>query len=270
MRSRSWQRGLLAVVAAVVIVLLVLPIVIVIPMGFTEARTMSFPPRGFTLDWFDRVVTDPRWLSRIATSVQVALAASILATVLGTMLALGLVRGRFRGRSVAFGIVLLPLIVPIVVVAIGMYFVWARGWAIGPVSVGGGLTGTHLGLILAHTALAMPFPVITVSASLVTVDRVLEEAGSSLGAPPATVFRRITLPLILPGVVAGLVFAFLASWDEVVVAIVPLEPAVGHGARRGVRIGAGCRRADRRGRFDDPPGRRRGRPRDGRRGAVAP
>ena len=179
---------------------------------------MTFPPRGFSLAWFEEVLTDPRWLGRIGTSVQVALASSILATVLGTMTALGLVRGRFRGRNAAYGLVLAPLIVPVVVVAIGMYLVWARGWTIGPVSVGGGLSGTLPGMVLAHTVMTMPFPVITVSASLLTVDRSLERAAASLGAGPARVFWHVTFPLILPGIVAGFVFAFLGSWDEVVVA----------------------------------------------------
>ncbi len=214
----AWGRILAGGLTVVIVIFLVTPILIVIPMSFTTSTTLEFPPQGFSPRWFAAVFTDPVWQLRAPISVVTALATAALATVLGTMTALGIVRGRFRGKEVLSGVMVAPLVVPIVVLATGVFFVWARGWNLGPVQFGGGLDGTVLGLVLAHTVLAMPFPLITVSTSLRTVDRNLEAAAASLGAGPWTTFRRVTLPLILPGVLAGLIFAFIASWDEVVVA----------------------------------------------------
>lgn len=218
-RSRlTLSRWLLIIFGLATALLVVIPIAIVVPLATTEARIMSFPPKGFTLDWFASVLTSPRWTARLVASLQVATIVAVVATVLGTMTAMGLARSHFRGRRLVYGIILSPLIVPTVVVGVGIYFVMVRGWTLGPLNVGGGMTGSAFGLALAHTALAVPLPVITVTTSLATVDRNLELAAASLGAPPLTAFRRITLPLILPGVVAGLLLSFLSSWDEVVIA----------------------------------------------------
>src|SRR3972149_10969156 len=134
---------------------------------------------------------------------------ALLATVLGTLAALGTVRGRFPGKSAVNALVLSPLIVPVIIIAIGMFSLFVR-WKI---------TGSIVGLVLAHTALAVPFVVINVAPSLRTIDRNLELAAMNLGADPLRTFRRGTLPLILPGVLAGCLFAFITSWDEAVVSI---------------------------------------------------
>jgi len=135
-------------------------------------------------------------------------------------------RGSFPGRGLLAGLFLAPLVVPIIDLAVGDYFVWALGWQVGPVGFGGGLSGTVPGLILAHTVLAFPFPFITVSTALTTVDRTLELAAAGLGANPWRTFRRVTLPLIRTGVITGAIFAFLTSWDEVVVASFLASPRV--------------------------------------------
>ncbi|TMB80793.1 MAG: ABC transporter permease, partial [Chloroflexi bacterium] len=155
-----------------------------------------------------------------------AFATAMLATVLGTLAALGMTRGSFPGRGLLTGLFLAPLVVPIIDLAVGDYFVWALGWQVGPVGFGGGLSGTVPGLILAHTVLAFPFPFITVSTALTTVDRTLELAAAGLGANPWRTFRRVTLPLIRTGVITGAIFAFLTSWDEVVVASFLASPRV--------------------------------------------
>ena len=142
-------------------------------------------------------------------SAQVAFLTAILATSLGTLAALGTVRGQFPGKGAINGLILSPLIVPVIIIAIGMFSVFVR-WKI---------AGSLVGLVLAHTALAVPFVVVNVATSLRTIDRNLELAAQSLGAGPIRTFRRITLPLILPGVLAGGLFAFITSWDEVVVSI---------------------------------------------------
>lgn len=220
----SHSRILLVLLAIVTALLIVMPIVLVIPLAVTEARVMSFPPQGFSLRWFETVLGSPVWQERLIASLQVGIGTAIVATVLGTLTALGLYRSRIRGKRIVYAIVLGPLIVPTVVVGVGLYLLMIRGWVIGPITVGGGWTGSAVGLILAHSVLALPMPVITVTTSLATVDGNLELAAASLGAPPIATFRRITLPLILPGVVAGLLLSFLLSWDEVVVATFLASP----------------------------------------------
>jgi len=178
-------------------------------MSFTGAHILSFPPEGFSLQWYQRMFTDPQWAAGIQHSAQVGFLTAILATVLGTLAALGLTRGRFPGRTVVNALALSPLIVPVVVIAIGMFAVFVQ-WKI---------AGSVLGLVLAHTALALPFVIVNVGTSLRTIDRNLELAAANLGADPRRSFLHITLPLILPGVLAGAIFSFITSWDEVVVAL---------------------------------------------------
>lgn len=208
----SWRRPtrmLLVAFGMLCIVFLVGPSLVIVPMGFSSGSILEFPPPGFSLQWYGKMVTDPTWTSGFANSFQVALATTVLATVLGTLGALGITRGRIPGRSIANALILSPLVVPVVVIAIGMFSLFVRFK----------ITGSLLGLALAHTALAVPYVVVSVGTSLRTIDRNLEMAAATLGASPARTFQRITLPLILPGVLAGALFAFLSSWDEVVVAI---------------------------------------------------
>ena len=228
--GRLWDlraRVALVIFVGLVAVILLMPIAIVIPLSIGEDRIMTFPPRGFTLDWYADALSSPRWASRLAASFQVAVASAIAATVLGTLTAVGLVRVRLRGKKLLYALLLSPLIVPSITVGIGMYFVWLEGWALGPVVFGGDLIGSWFGYVLAHTVLALPYPVITVTASVMTVDRNLELAAGSLGASPAVAFRRVTLPLIMPGVIAGFILSFLTSWDEVIVALLMATPRFG-------------------------------------------
>ncbi len=223
----STGRALLAVFSLLVATALLLPIVIVVLLSVGEDRIMAFPPRGFTLNWFADAFTSDRWRSRFASSLQVGAVSATAATVLGTLTALGLKRTKLPGKSIIYGLLLTPLIVPTVTVGIGMFFVWLEGWSFGPLVIGGGLTGSLLGYVMAHTVLALPYPLITVTASLMTVDRNLELAAGGMGASPWVTFRRVTLPLIMPGVWAGFILAFLTSWDEVIVALYMATPQFG-------------------------------------------
>ena len=210
--SDSWRqprRILMASLGALTIFYLLAPTLVIVPMSFTEAEILSFPPQGLSLQWYEHMLTDHQWSTAMVNSLIVAVLTAALATVLGTLAALGLSRGRFPGRSLVNGLVLSPLIVPVVVIAIGMFGLFVQ-WKI---------SGSVLGLVLAHTALALPFVVVNVGTSLQTMDRNLELAAANLGANPRRSFMHITLPIILPGVVAGAIFAFITSWDEVVVAI---------------------------------------------------
>jgi len=206
---RSPRRLLMAALGALTVFYLLAPTLVIIPMSFTGAHILSFPPEGFSLQWYQRMFSDPQWAAAMLHSVEVATLTAILATVLGTLASLGLTRGRFPGRTLVNALALSPLIVPVVVIAIGMFGVFVQ-WRI---------AGSVVGLVLAHTALALPFVIVNVGTSLRTIDRNLELAAANLGADPRRTFQTITLPMILPGVLAGAIFAFITSWDEVVVAI---------------------------------------------------
>ena len=202
-------RLLLSALVLFTVFLLVVPTLLIVPMGFSSSEILTFPPPGWSLRWYEKMVTDAQWTTGFVNSVQVAILTALVSTVLGTLAALGMVRGRFPGKALVNGLILTPLIVPVIIIAIGMFSLYVR-WKI---------TGSLVGLVAAHTALALPFVGVNVATSLRTMDRNLEMAAQNLGANPARTFWRITFPIILPGVFAGGLFAFLTSWDEVVVAI---------------------------------------------------
>ena len=202
-------RLLLVAVCVAIGIFLILPIFIVIPISFSSAKFLQFPPPGWSLQWYQAFFNSPAWMNALKTSATIAVPTTILATVLGTAAALALIRSKFPGAALINAVIMAPLIVPVIIAACGIFAVF-RIW---------GLIGTIGGLILAHTALAIPFVVVTVSASVRTVDRRLEQAARGLGASPLVAFRRITLPLILPGVLSGALFAFVTSLDEVIVSL---------------------------------------------------
>lgn len=207
-RILLWTFGILMVV------FLIVPTLVIIPMSFSSGRTLQFPPPGFSTRWYENLFTSPMWTRATISSLQVAALTTVSATILGTLAALGLERSTFRGQGLVQSLILSPMIIPLVVIAIGMFSVFVS-WRI---------AGSVTALVIAHTVLALPFVVINVSASLRTVDRNLELAAASLGANPLVTFWRVTLPLILPGVLAGALFAFITSWDEIIIAIFLTSP----------------------------------------------
>jgi putative spermidine/putrescine transport system permease protein len=207
-------RAGLAVLTALVLFFLVVPILIIVPLSFSSGAFFFYPLPGFSLRWYQDFFTSTFWLPSVWNSLIVGVSATLLATLLGTLAALGRWRARFPGQGLILALLISPMVVPVIIVAVGVYFAFA------PL----GLNDGYAGLILAHTSLAVPFVVITVLATLSGFDRTLLRAASSLGAPPLTSFRRVMLPLILPGVVSGAVFAFAASFDEVVVALLIAGP----------------------------------------------
>lgn len=213
------RRLVLALVVGLTIVVLLFPILIVIPLGFSAAESLAFPPNGFSPRWYLRLVEEPAWRNALVNSFQVAIGTVALSLLLGVPMALALVRGRFRGIRLLGLLVITPLIMPTLIVAIGVYYTFTLGWSIGPFGISLKLVGGPLGLILAHTGLAIPMVVVLTIASLRTIDRNLELAASGLGAGPWATFRTVTLPLMLPGVAGGAVFAFLISWDEATVSL---------------------------------------------------
>jgi putative spermidine/putrescine transport system permease protein len=200
--------------AGLVAAWLVVPILIILPLSFNGQASFRFPPESWSFRWYDNLFSSPEWRDAIVNSFQVALLVVVCATVLGTLCALGLDRGKIPGKGIVQALVLSPMIVPLVVIAVGVYAVFLP-WQ---------LVGTTLGFVVAHTALAIPFVVVSVLTSLRGFDRSLEQAAASLGASPITTFFRVTLPLIAPGLLAGAVLAFVTSFDEVVVALFVASP----------------------------------------------
>lgn len=204
----------LAVFAVLVAVFLMAPILAILPLGFSDGEFLVYPVRGWSMKWFEAFFASEKWSVAIRNSFVIGAVSASIATVLGTMAAVGLARTDFFGKKVITGLVLSPLVVPIVIYAVGLYFFFA------PL----GLTQSYLGLVLAHAALGSPFVVVTVGASLANFDHNLMRAAASLGAPPLVAFRRVMLPLVLPGVVTGALFAFAASFDEVVTVLFLAAP----------------------------------------------
>lgn len=188
---------------------LVLPTLVTFPVSFTAVPSFAIPERGLSTRWWVNLVTDQRWFNAMSVSVQVAALATIGATVIGTMAGLALDRHTFRGKRLVEIVLFTPAIVPLILLGLAIYYVFLR-WQ---------LAGTVLGLALGHTVLGIPLVLRPVAANLSRHDRIVEQAAASLGAAPIAVFRDVTLPLILPGVMAGAVFAFIGSFDEVVLAI---------------------------------------------------
>ncbi len=204
------------VFCAGVFVFLIAPILVIIPLSFnaepyftfTEGM-LRFDPAAYSLRWYRDFLENPQWLHAVKNSLIIASSATLLATALGTVAALGLSRAEMPLRKTVMSILIAPMIVPIIIAAAAMYFFYSQL----------DLAQSYAGIILAHTALGTPFVVITVTATLTGFDRSLVRAAQSLGAGPAFTFFKVILPLILPGVISGALFAFITSFDEVVVVL---------------------------------------------------
>ena len=212
--ERATRIGLIVLTGAVLL-FLVAPILTIVPLSFSSGSFFYYPLPGLSLRWYQDFFTSSFWLSSLRNSLIIGISATVLATVLGTMAALGIWRARFPAQALVLAMLISPMVVPVVIIAVGVYFAFA------PL----GLTDGYLGLILAHATLGVPFVVITVLATLSAFDRTLLRAAESLGASQLATFRRVMLPLILPGVASGAVFAFAASFDEVVVVLLMAGPA---------------------------------------------
>lgn len=202
-RPRTWG---LTVVAVLALAFLSVPVVIVLPMSFSSASTLAFPPPGFSVRWYRSFFGDRAWLEAAANSAIIALASSIAALALGSAAAYGLVRGTFRGKGILEGNFMAPLIVPPVVKAVALYIVFAQL----------GLLRTYAGLIAAHTVLCVPYVVLLMSVAIRGFDVRLEQMAYSLGASWLFTFRRVLLPNLFPSVLAAWILAFIVSFDEII------------------------------------------------------
>lgn len=204
----------LRVFVMLVLLFLISPIIAVMPLSFNSESFFTYPMPGYSLKWYEDFFFNDRWTGALRMSFFIAICTTILATFLGTLAALGLARTNFPAKSTIMAILISPMIVPVIISAVGMFKFYAQL----------DLASTLLGVILAHTALATPFVVITVTATLSAFDKTLMRAGASCGAPPHTVFFRVVMPLILPGMISGALFAFVTSFDEVVVVLFLASP----------------------------------------------
>jgi putative spermidine/putrescine transport system permease protein len=199
----------LRIFVGLVLLFLIAPILAIMPLSFSSDTYFSYPLPGLSLKWYEEFFTNERWYGSLRLSLILATCTTILATTLGTLAALGISRGNLPFRATLMAVLISPMIVPVIISALGMFFFYS--------SIG--LTGTIPGLILAHTALATPFVVITVTATLSSFDKTLMRAGESLGATPTWTFYKVVMPLILPGMISGALFAFVTSFDEVIAVI---------------------------------------------------
>ena len=213
--QRIWHYGF-RVICGIIFFFLIFPILVIIPLSFNAENYFTFTPAmlsldpdGYSLQHYAKFFADSDWQAAMSNSLKIAPMATILSVGFGTLAAIGLSQRHVPFRGVIMAILISPMIVPLIISAAGMYFFYSRL----------GLQGTYLGVVLAHAALGIPFVIITVTATLVGFDHSLTRAAASLGATPWTSFFKITLPLILPGVVSGALFAFVTSFDEVVVVL---------------------------------------------------
>jgi putative spermidine/putrescine transport system permease protein len=206
----------LRVTAFLVLVFLMLPILIIMPLSFNSQPFFTFTegmlsldPDAYSMRWYQEIIDDPNWLLAIRNSFIVGTVAALIATVLGTLAAVGLSSQWMPYKRLITALLLSPMIVPLIIIAAGMFFFYTQF----------NLVGTFTGLIIAHAALGVPFVIITVTATLSGFDRSLFVAGLSLGASPVKVFWDVVIPLIRPGVISGGLFAFVTSFDEVVLVL---------------------------------------------------
>ncbi|WP_112310651.1 ABC transporter permease [Pseudogemmobacter bohemicus] len=203
-----------AIYASLIVFFLLAPLLVILPLAFTSSAFLTYPIPAFSTRWFEELVVNSVWSRAIVNSLLIAAATTVLATVLGTLAALGLRSQELGMKSQIRTLFLLPMVVPAVVLGVGMQSLFVRF----------GFNSTYWSVIFAHTVVAMPFVVISVSGALTGIDRRVERAALSLGAPPWKVFGLVTLPLAMPGVLSGAALAFATSLDEVVLTLFVAGP----------------------------------------------
>ncbi len=211
--GHAWHYGF-RTYCGLVFAFLIAPLLVIFPLSFNAepyftftSAMLSFDPEAFSLRWYEDIINNRQWGQSALNSIIIAFFATLMATTLGTVAALGLSQPHMPYRTFVMGILISPMIVPVIISAAGMFFFYSKI----------GLAQTMPGLILAHTALGTPFVVITVTATLIGFDHSLTRAAASLGANPVTTFFKVIMPLVTPGMISGGLFAFITSFDEVVV-----------------------------------------------------
>lgn len=192
-----------------VIFFLLFPLVFLIPLSFNESEILSFPPSTWSLRWYRVLFTDASWSGALWLSVKIGVLVTILSVAIGTASALALVRHRLPGAGLLYGLAIAPLIVPGIVIALGMFMLFARLKWLESLTT----------LVLAHTVVAVPYVIVVVSAALRNLDETIERAARVLGAGPWRSFLLVTLPALRPAILAGAMFAFFASFDDLIITL---------------------------------------------------
>jgi putative spermidine/putrescine transport system permease protein len=208
-QKRDPWKILLYCICGIISFFMMLPVFIVIPMSFSSATYLQFPPPGLSLQWYQKYFFDSSWTRPTWVSFQVAIATMLVSTFLGVLASFPLVRGKFGYKGPINTFIVSPLIIPVIVISVVLYGFFSKM----------GMVGTKVGLTLGHSLLAIPFVVITVSAALKGFDVTLEKAAMSLGASRLQTFFKITFPLIRPGIISGALFALIISFDEIVISM---------------------------------------------------
>jgi len=213
--QRIWHYTYLSI-CALVFFFLIFPIIVIVPLAFNSQDFFTFTPEmlrldpaGFSLKHFRDFFTNTDWSRPMLNSLKIAPMATIISVSLGTLAAIGLSQSHVPFRRAIMAVLISPMIVPLIISAAGMYFFYSDI----------GLQGTYWGVVLAHAVLGVPFVIITVTATMVGFDKSLTRAAANMGAGPVRTFFKVQMPLILPGVISGALFAFITSFDEVVVVL---------------------------------------------------
>ena len=204
------------VICGAIFVFLITPIIVVMPLSFNAEdfftftpEMLRFDPAGYSLKHYRDFLGNSEWTGAVWNSLRIAPVATFISVSLGTLAAIGLSQSHVPGKRAIMAILISPMIVPLIISATGMYFFYSKI----------GIVGTYWGVVLAHSALGIPFVIITVTATLVGFDNSLTRAAANMGADPVKTFFKVQMPLILPGVISGALFAFITSFDEVVVVL---------------------------------------------------
>ncbi|CAE6737402.1 hypothetical protein R69619_02312 [Paraburkholderia nemoris] len=207
--SGSGESLTLRVIVFLLLVFLSAPAFLMIPLSFDSSSGLAWPPHGFSLQWYRQIVDSPLWMQAITRSMLVGIGTGLLSMLIGTPAAFLLVRGGMRGKAAMLAFVLSPIVVPRMIIAVGIFYFFAKI----------GLVGSSLGLVLAHTTVAVPYVVITMMAVLRNYDTRLDLAAQSMGARPWATLRRVTFPILGAGLMSSFLFAFATSFDELTIAL---------------------------------------------------
>jgi putative spermidine/putrescine transport system permease protein len=214
--NANWWAVLRRAVVVLVVIYTIAPLLIVAVLSFSSAPFLTFPPPGYSLQWYERLIADPSWIRSMTATAMITIPSACLATAIGTGAAIGVARGNIPFPSVVSGFILLPLVVPTIIIAAAVFGVFR------PL----GLQGTYFGLIVAHVMLTIPYVFTLTLAALQTVGPNVEGAALTLGASPTRVLFKITVPMIAPSITSGLLFAAVMSFDELVVSMFLSSPTI--------------------------------------------
>jgi len=213
----GWRlRGGLLLVTGAIAAVLLLPILFIVLLSFGSSQWLVFPPPGWTFKWYGQFFSNAQWMNSALVSLKVAMLTTLCALAIGLPSAFALVRGKFPGRELLYALFTLPMIVPLVIIAVAVYALFLKL----------GYTGTLFAFVVSHVIVALPFTIISIINSLKLFDQSIEDAAVICGATRLQAIVKVTFPAIRPGLVSGGLFAFLVSWDEVVLSVMMASPGL--------------------------------------------